>query len=345
MARNDIPDSAQQLSQLAAAMHTGLIKTGASVPVTYITATKLQGDLAAFNTAEEAFGAARRALKDAYAIFIPAAAALLEWLNAVRPILISHFGYFWTADWAAAGFVSMTTAIPSSIEDRLGLARSLIAFLTAHPDFEVAITKVTAADGTTVRDAALNAQGAVSDAEQALKDAAIARQPTREQLVADMRGLIRNLASALAKDDPRWLAFGLQMPASKTTPGKPAGLQAQMDVASGGILLTCDALPLAQRFRWRGRVAGSGLPFELIARSTLPLAKTAPMPAGTTLEIMVQAVNGGSQSVPSDSIIFTVPTAAAPAEPAATRPAEITAPVNGNGSNGHANGSRIPAVA
>src|SRR4051812_21520507 len=121
-----------------------------------------------------------------------------------------------------------------------------------------------------------------------------------------MRGLIKNLASCLTKSDPRWLAFGLQMPATKTTPAKPTGLTAQLDTVTGGLVLTCDAQPLAERFRWRARVAGSGLSFELIARSTAPTARTKPMLAGTTLELIVQAVNGGAQSVPSDSILFTV---------------------------------------
>lgn len=41
-----------------------------------------------------------------------------------------------------------------------------------------------------------------------------------------MRTLIKNLQGKLAKDDPRWLVFGLQMPAANATPGqvgKPDG--------------------------------------------------------------------------------------------------------------------------
>ena len=62
---------------------------------------------------------------------------------------------------------------------------------------------------------------------------------------------------------------------------------------------------------------------------------------GTTLELMVQAVNGQSQSVPSESILFTVP----PAEtPAAKTQAEPVVSFNGNGNGSeHANGSRTKA--
>jgi hypothetical protein len=334
MGRNNIPAGAKQLSQLGGKMYTGIVQKGASVPVTMITAAQLQTDLTAFNAAETAFGNARKAVKNAYDVFTPAANDLIEWLNAVRPILISHFGYSWSADWAAAGFVGPSTAIPDKIEDRLGLAASLITFLTANPDFEVAATGVTASHGTAVRDAAVAAQLTVTNTEAALRTAGDTRKPARATLVADMRTLIKNLAAKLAKNDPRWLAFGLEMPATNTTPGKPSGLAAQLDVESGGLILTCDPEPLGRRFRFRIREAGSGLPYQLAASSPHPMALTKPVEAGTTVEIIVQAVNGSAQSVPSDSILFTVPAAAAPG-------AEVMAPEivaaaaaapNGNGS-------------
>jgi hypothetical protein len=343
MASNNIPPSAKQRSQLAGKMVRGIHQKGASIPITIVTEAQVQADLSAFNAAENVFGNARKTLKEAYDVFAPTDEDLTGFLNAARPALIGHFGYSWTADWAAAGFVNGSTAIPDRIEDRLGLARSLVVFFTANPTFEVASTGATAANGDAKRLAAENAQGAVSDADQALKQADIARTPATAALLADMRGLIKNLSGKLAKDDPRWLAFGLQMPATDITPAKPTGLMAQMDEMSGGLVLTCDAQPYAERFRWRGREAGSSLPFELIARSTQPTARTQPYNPGTSLELMVQAVNGSAQSVPSDSIFFTVP-AAVTLVTTAARPAsaetEVSLP-NGNG-NGSAkgNGSR-----
>lgn len=342
MARNDIPDSAKQLSQLGGKMYTGIVQKGASVPVTMITAAQLQTDLTAFNAAETAFGNARKAVKNAYDVFTPAANDLLDWLNAVRPTLISHFGYSWSADWSAAGFVGPTTAIPDKIEDRLGLAASLITFLTANPTFEVPATGVTAAHGTEIRDAAVAAQLTVTNTDVALKTAGDTRAPARAKLVEDMRTLIKNLGAMLDKDDPRWLAFGLEMPATNTTPAKPSGLAAQFDVVSGGLILTCDPEPLARRFRFRMREAGSGLPYQLAASSTHPTALTDPVQPGVTLEIIVQAVNGRAQSVPSDSILFTVPVSASPSvETVIPEVAIGAAQPNGNGSSkANVSGSR-----
>ena len=95
-------------------------------------------------------------------------------------------------------------------------------------------------------------------------------------------------------------------------------------------------------------MAGSGLPFELLARSTQPLGLTKPVEPGTTLEFMVQAVNGSAQSVPSDSILFTVPSdvarTASITVPEAAPLAVAEAGSNGNG-NGKTNGNGSRAVA
>lgn len=346
MASNLIPTAAKLRSQLAGKMISGINKKGASVPLTFVTETKMQTDLTAFNRAEIDFGKARQTLKDAQTTLIPAAQALLDFLNVARPALIGHYGYFWTADWAAAGFVNNSTAIPGSIEERLGLAAGLVSFFTANPSFEIASTGATAANGETIYQAAEAAQEGVADAQAALDDAETVRKPATVTLLADMRGVIKNLEAALSKSDPRWLAFGLQIPAMNTTPRKPTGMAAQLDPATGGVFLSCDTQPFGYRFRWRGRVAGSGLPFELMARSTQPLGLTKPVAPGTALEFVVQAVNGSAQSVPSDSIFFTVPpvgvrAAAGPVPEVAS----LTVTDAGSNGNGKTNGNGSRAVA
>ena len=65
---------------------------------------------------------------------------------------------------------------------------------------------------------------------------------------------------------------------------------------------------------------------------------------GQTAQIIVQAVNGNLQGVASEPIQFTMPLVARAntAETVAAIPAVVPAT---NGSNGHTNGSRMPALA
>lgn len=349
MASNQFPKSAKGLLQLAGKMSVGILKVGASVPVTMITKAQMDAAIAAFSSAESNFGKARQGLKDAYNTFTPAAATLLNWLNAARPIFVSNFGYRWSADWAALGFVNHSTAIPDKIENRLGVARSMVDFLEENPDYEVAKTGVTFADGDAIYNQASDSQGTVATAEQALKDANDVRTPARAGLLQAMRRLTKNLEGFLPANDSRWLAFGLNMPATPTTPAQPTGLTAQLDVVSGGIILTCDPQS-AERYRFRGREAGSDMRFQLLARSTQPTALTKPIAGGITMELIVQAVNGGSQSVPSDSIFFTVPltqstmtdeTVAKPAAMVAKGAAQKSSPNENKNGNGQVAVSRL----
>ncbi len=348
MSANKIPPAIGAFLQFAIKLCKGIVAKGTQVPITLVTAPAMQAHIDDCATAEDNFGIARQALKDAYAILSPANEKLLAWLNIARPMLVTHFGYRWSADWATAGFVNHSTAIPRRITDRLAVARAIVAFLTLNPTFEMPAIGLTASNGDYLRGAVQDAQQTVSDKKQALKNSdTLIRQPAREALLTDARAVIKNLGGKLKANNSLWLAFGLQMPATNTTPGKPTGLTAQPDLMTGAIILTCNPLPYGERFRWRGREAGSGLPYQLIARSADPTCRTKPFLAGMTLEIMVQAVNGNSQSVPSDSILYTVPVSATTSPTAALNLAPLAAiQPNGNGKqhpNGRENGSRAIA--
>ncbi|MDQ6654713.1 MAG: hypothetical protein M3Y80_02720 [Verrucomicrobiota bacterium] len=341
MATNEVPSTPKQLSQTAAQFVLGIQRVGPSVPVTLITAAALTDDMNTFDRAEDDFGNKRKDLKSAYDVFTPASDAMLAWLNAARPILISHFGYGWTAAWAAAGFVNRSTAIPKGHDDRLGVARSIIAFLTANPDFEVKSSRVTAEIGNTVRTAMMDARTTVLEKEEAARNAKKVRDAARTTLENDVRDVIGNLRRKLAKDDPRWLAFGLNMPVTKTTPGQPTNVTAQAQ-ENGDVLVQCTPVPLAVRYRWRMRLAGETA-YTLAARSVEPSAMIRSVQAGATVEIIVQGVNG-SQGVASEPVTITVPvssrTAAAGevSKPLVLEPVIVATNGNGNG-NGHgANG-------
>ena len=130
------------------------------------------------------------------------------------------------------------------------------------------------------------------------------------------------------------------MPATPTTPGKPTGLHAT--VMGTQVLLECDVMQYATRYRFRTKIAGVDTKYKLAASGPQPMTALEGIAAGLTLEIIVQAVNGSSQGVASDPITVTMPTMATGSKPETIGEAEL-APLaaiqpSGNG-NGTANGS------
>ncbi len=285
------------------------------------------------------YNSARSSRRVAYNLFHGKEADLVAWLKVVRGILTGDFGDRWNTMWAQAGFVQPSTAIPRRLQDRIALAQKLAQFFTASPDYEVSDRDVTAAKATELRDAVIAAQDPLQTANVALKTAADALASAQTALVAKMRFLIKILDGTLGKSDPRWEAFGLNIPGTDTTPAAPTGLRAT--VMGSEILLECDETPLAKRYRFRGKIGGVDTDYRLVASAKVPMAMLEGVGPGLTMEFIVQAVNGGSQSVPSDPITVTTTPAAVPEMPAISEaelvPLAAIAP-NGNG-NGNGNGS------
>ena len=339
MGNYNLPTNSGQLIGLGTKMVEGMTALSGPLNLTLITTAQMQANLTAFSTQDGAFNAARSARQTASDGYATALAAVYDWLMGVSNTLATHWGTRWNTQWAQAGFINNTTAIPAKVEDRLGLALALVNFFTNNPGYEVASLNQTAAYGTTLRTTALNAQAAVTAAAVAINSIGALWQSAYDTLVQGMRALLDNLRNVLAADDPRWLSFGLQMPSAITTPGQPVNLTAHLD-DTGAIVVQCDAVPLATRYRWRMLLVGLQQDYKLAASTTGPIGSIAGVPPGQTAKIIVQAVNGSLQGVASDAVELAMPPAKAAEvrQPAVEKPAAKKELANGDG-HGHRNGN------
>ena len=340
MSNNQIPSAKKDFTALAGKMTVGLTALGTVLEITQITAATMQADLDAYMNAGTSFNLARSARLAMYEVYHTRIDELYVWLGRVSGVLTGFFGFRWSNQWAQAGYVNNSTAIPSSINGRTALTQELVAFFTADPNYQAPQLTVTAAVGAAQLAAVLNAQAAAVTSDANLAAAGQARAEAREALATQMRMLIRILQGLLAPDDVRWLAFGLNMPGTDTTPGEPLNFTAEV-MSDFTIMAECDPVPRATRYRWRMKVEGVETEFSLAASTVAPLAIIASIEPGQTVELYVQAVNGNAQGVPSETVTLTLnaPPAALAARAAAQ---EISAPVESNGEpSGHAkNGHR-----
>ena len=87
------------------------------------------------------------------------------------------------------------------------------------------------------------------------------------------------------------------------------------------------------------RIAGVQAEYQLVARTTEPLAVIPEVMAGQTVEIIVQGVNGNNQGVASEPVFFTLPEAAKAAGYRRLAVPTTEVPEAGENSNGHRNGN------
>ena len=220
--------------------------------------------------------------------------------------------------------------------------------LTKYPNRERPDDDITAAKATELTVAATTTQRAVATAEEAFKAANDARKPAKADLLKLIGEVIGNLDMKLSPSDPRWLAFGCQLPSTPTTPAAPTGLRAT--IMDTKVLLECDAMDLATRYRFRGKIIGVDPQYRLLASAPVPMAALEGLAPGLMIEIVAQAVNGPSQSVPSGAILVTIPataeaTSAAKPVVSDAELAPLAAIVPNGSSNGNGNGNGSHAVA
>ncbi len=339
---NPSPTNDAEIYTRATQNYEGLVAEGGTIPVTMVTAPEMLTSKEAFKNSGNAFGTARNNVRSAYQVFDPAMLALATWLSSVRAVIARRIGERWNAAWAEAGWPGPSTAVPKTVAGRLALGSSLKAYFTANPSYEVPNMGITADVADDLTTTARNAQQTVATAEAALKTAGTVRKTNRKGVRGLMSALLANLNRKLGPDDPRWLAFGLRMPSIRTTPTAPTHLRATL--MGTNVLLECDVPEYATRFRFRKKVVGIDTKFSLAASSRTPMVMIEAVAPGTTLEVMVQAVNGNAQSVPSDPIFVTIPVTAE--APVAAKPlvseaelAPLAAIVPNGTSNGNGNGS------
>jgi hypothetical protein len=125
-----------------------------------------------------------------------------------------------------------------------------------------------------------------------------ARTAAAETLPSGVRGLIGELRTLMADDDPRREAFGLSMPADPTPP-EPVATLTLTPLGSGRVAAAWDYAVRATRFRAEAMIAGVDTDFQnkgsFKALETILKGFT----AGQLVQVRVVAANDGGEAAPS----------------------------------------------
>ena len=354
MAQNTIDKTRAALVAQATKMKMGLGTLGALLGITQMTAATFGAVLTAFTAAQGNYNQARGNEEAAYNAYHANLAAIQTWLKVVRGVLVGYYGNNYNMNWAAAGFVQPSTAIPRKIADQIALVVKLQGFFTANPDKEVSDLNVTALQAAALLEALDEAEDPLLQAETATRSMLGLLTRAETALTGKMRMLIDILKGILSATDPRWETFGLNIPATPTTPGVPQHVI--LTQSGSNVLAQWDAVALATRYRVRMMILGVDTKYRLVASGTEPMALISDLLPGAQINVIVQAVNGDAQGKASEPVVYTVPatatentepvTAAEPAKAAAVPVAELSLPVvtvpngkrngNGNGNGKHA---------
>lgn len=305
MASNPTPDNADVLRALADRMADGCHTHEAAIGILQNTEAALRAAITALSNAETQAGLKKTAVSAAYDALQAQDDAGFTCINNCKLRLRQVLGERWSAAWEPTGFPGQSTAVPEKADVRFTLLDALKNYFTAVPASENAGMGATAALCSAAWTAISDARQAVANAESEQTTAFETRTAATDALRKRVRGLINELETLIAVDDPRWEAFGLNMPANPSAPEPVLSLTAAA-LGSGRVEVSWTYAVRATRYRVESFITGVDVAWQskVNAKDLEVILKN--YTAGQEVKLRVVACNDGGEAAPSPEAQVTV---------------------------------------
>ncbi|MDB6029486.1 MAG: hypothetical protein JWM68_5709 [Verrucomicrobiales bacterium] len=222
-----------------------------------------------------------------------------ELMFVIREILKPILGAEYSELWNALGLFG-SLEIPQNIDELILLLESVVAYLTANPSVGAA-RNLTAADAQAALDALKDARKAVIDQEDAMTNLLTIRDQKFAAVRKGLRGILHELEDILDPLDPRWKAFGFNMPGADEMPEVVTNVTAIL-IGPNAAAMKWGASARAGYYRvWRRVIGLDAEPVAVGSPADLDFTLEN-LPAASTIEIYISAVNNGGESALSEKI-------------------------------------------
>ncbi len=217
-----------------------------------------------------------------------------------RDVLKPVFGYTYSDVWTIMGY-NDSLEVTDRPEDQQAMLQAQRTYYTNHPTFEVPLLNLTAAYTDTVIQTLTAAQQAVSSQEGAVEAAMNVRDEKAKQMRRRVSSLFSELTELLEPMDARWLNFGFNLPGAEQTPETPLNFKATL-IGPTAVALKWDAAERASYYRVWKKVSGVDEDYVPVGTPGDLDFTIEDLPANSTVEIQVSAVNTGGESSRSASV-------------------------------------------
>lgn len=306
MSANILPQTLGPLLTLGEDMADGLHTHEVAVGVKQNTEASLRTAIAAVNTAEQNFAAAKAAKVTLTTAVTVADSNGKSFIGTARSVLEPFLGTQPSTAWEPVGYPADSLALPPTQAERQTLLNDMKDYFTANPARENAPLLITAARAGTLFTALSDARSASNQGNTTAVEKKVLRNAAVKALRKRMRGLIGELEGLLEDDDARWYAFGLNPPGVAETPEVPEGL-----VLAGGdageVAADWSDAPRADHYRVWKQVVGVDAGFVAVGSPTDSDFTLTGLPSGATVKVRVTAVNDAGESTPSATQQIVVP--------------------------------------
>ncbi len=298
--KNTIPTSIPALVIAAHKAAYGAGLYGTALPLLQNTETNINADLNALTDSIMAYGLGKdevTARRETVRLNVDTSRMFL---TLGRDVFKPTLGSEYNQAWDNTGLIG-SLVIPRNADDVMSVLLSYKNFLASHPELEFAAKEITAAKADDLFTDLKAAVNAVDQQEGINTTLMAARDAKAKVLGKRISNLIHELDMRMDGLDGRWQAFGLNMPDALETPEAPEHVSAVL-IGPTAAAVKWDAAQRAEYYRVFKKIIGidteyvaAGSPADLdFALENLP--------ANSTIEIVVTAVNNGGESPVSEKI-------------------------------------------
>jgi hypothetical protein len=305
MASNPTPENPDILRALADRMADGCHLHETSLGLLRYKEVVMRAGISTLGLAETALGLKKLAVSTAYTALQEADDAGTVVLTNCKLALAKKLGQRWSAAWEPTGFPGQSTAVPNTQDLRFTLLDSLKNYFTAVPANENPGMEATAALCEAAWTVISDARHDVAAAESELTTAGNTRADAVDGLRKRVRGLITELEDVLSADDPRWEAFGLNIPANPSTPEPVESLTAAA-LGGGRIELAWPYAVRAVRYKVESFIVGVDTEWQSKANAKDLGIIVKGYTADQVVKVRVISSNDGGDANPSPEVQVTV---------------------------------------
>ena len=306
MNSNRLPDPIDPLFTLGEDMADGCHTHEVAIGLKQNKEADLRAALTATITAQGTFKAAQTAKTALSAAVTVADSNAKSFIGSTRRVLINYLGDGWSQTWEASGFPNQSTGVPGTQPERQALLQSLSNYFTANPAQANVPLNITAAQALTLFTALSTARSNAADGNTLGGQKKNLRDAAEKTLRIRMSGLVNELGQLLDDNDPRWLAFGLNMPGATNLPDQADSLV--LTAGGVGVVLSdwSDA-SRATRYRIFKQVMTVDADFVHVTNVTDSDYTFTGLPSGKTVRVKIIAANDAGEAQPSITAEIVVP--------------------------------------
>lgn len=305
MASNPTPENNDILRAVCDRAADGCHALEVSIGIKQNTEAAIRAGITGLDTAEASVGNKKLAVSTANDVLQAADEAAKTVLMNCKLWLAKKLGNRWNASWEPTGFPGQSTAIPDSQDGRFTLLSDLKMYFADDATRESADMEATSALCLAAWTVFSDARQGVGNADSALTTAFGARTAAADLLRKRLRGLIGELDLLIGPDDPRWEAFGLNIPGNPTAPESVATL-VLTPLGNGRFAASWSYAVRAERYRIETKITGVDTEWQKKANAKDLEIILKGFTAAQVVQVRVVAINDGGEANPSPVVSVTI---------------------------------------